>query len=163
MQKTALLCCAILLLFSQCFKKENDCAPRNIVAPASEIQAVSDYLTSANISAIKHSSGLYYQILNEGMGLSPQICSSIRVRFSGKLVNSTEFESSSDVVLNLKLMLESWRIALPLIKPGGRIRFYVPPTLGYGAEGKKDKNTNAVLVAPYTPVIIYEVTLLEVS
>ncbi|QEC45312.1 FKBP-type peptidyl-prolyl cis-trans isomerase [Pseudobacter ginsenosidimutans] len=163
MRKTALLCCAILLVFSQCFKKENDCAPRNITAPASEKQAVKDYLGGANIVATEHASGLFYQILSEGMGMTPQICSSIRVRFSGKLVNGVEFESSNDVVLNLKLMLESWRIALPLIKPGGRIRFYVPPTLGYGAEGKKDKNTNIVLVAPHTPVIIYEVTLLEVS
>jgi FKBP-type peptidyl-prolyl cis-trans isomerase FkpA len=163
MRKTALLCCVILVLFSQCFKKENDCAPRNIVAPSSEIQAVKDYLGNANIVATQHTSGLFYQVLAEGMGMPPQICSSIRVRFSGKHTNGTEFESSQDVVLNLKLMLESWRIALPMIKPGGRIRFYVPPTLGYGADGKKDQNTNAVLVAPYTPVIIYEVTLLEVS
>ncbi|MGN6419788.1 MAG: FKBP-type peptidyl-prolyl cis-trans isomerase [Pseudobacter sp.] len=163
MRKTALICCTILLIFSHCFKKENDCAPRNIVAPASEVKAVKDYLGSASVVATEHSSGLFYQVLSEGMGIAPQICSSIRVRFSGKLVNGTEFESSQDVVLNLKLMLESWRLALPMIKPGGRIRFYVPPTLGYGADGKKDKNTNAVLVAPYTPVIIYEVTLLEVS
>lgn len=163
MRKTALLCCVILVLFSQCFKKENDCAPRNIVAPASEIQAVNDYLTNAGISATKHNSGLYYQVLSDGSGIPPQICSSIRVRFSGKLTNGTEFESSQNVVLNLKLMIESWRIAIPMIKPGGRIRFYVPPTLGYSADGKKDKNTNAVLVPPNEPVIIYEVTLLEVS
>lgn len=158
-----LLYLLIVTLLIACFKKENDCAPKNITAPASEVQAVRDYLTANSITAEAHSSGLYYQIISPGNGTPPPICSSIRVKFSGRLVNGTEFESSNDVVLNLKLMLESWRICLPMIKPMGRIRFFVPPSLGYGSEGKKDKVSGAILVAPHTPVIIYEVTLFEVS
>lgn len=163
MPRPLLYLLTVVLLISACFKKENDCAPKNIVAPASEVQAVKDYLTTNNIQAEAHSSGLFFQILAPGTGAPPVICSSIRVKFSGKLVNGTEFESSNDVVLNLKLMLESWRTCLPMIRPSGRIRFFVPPSLGYGTEGKKDKVTGAILVAPQTPVIIYEVTLFEVS
>ena len=161
MRKIALCACcvAILLANSNCFKEKNDCEPRNMVAPAGEQSTLADYITSHSITAEKHSSGLYYQIIQSGIGLTPSICSSIKVNYSGTLTNGTEVEKNSQVVLNLKLMLEAWRIGIPLIKAGGRIKLYVPPSLAYGSEGKKDGST---VVVPPNSIMIYDISLVEV-
>jgi FKBP-type peptidyl-prolyl cis-trans isomerase FkpA len=159
MRKTALCLLCIALLLANCFKEKNDCVARDIVAPAAEQQALADYLTSQNINATKHSSGLYYQVILGGAGLSPAICSSIKVGFSGKLTNGTEVEKDDYMVMNLKLMLEGWRITLPLIKAGGKMKIYLPPTLAYGAEGKK---VGATQVVPPNSILIYDITLYEV-
>jgi len=160
MRKIALCAWCFALLLANCFKEKNDCTARNVVAPAGEQTALADYMTSHNIVAEKHSSGLYYQILQGGTGLvAPSICSSVKVSFSGKLTNGTEAEKNDMVVLNLKLMLEAWRIGIPLIKPGGRIRLFVPPSLAYGSEGKKDGNT---VIVPPNSIMIYDIYLQEV-
>lgn len=156
------LFCAVCFL-SGCFKKENDCAPKNISASSDEIRAVSEYLNSQSITATKHDRGLFYKVIQEGYGNSPSICSDVRVKFSGRLASGAEFEHNDDVILNVKLTMEAWRIMLPMMKPGSKVMLYVPPSLGYGNEGKTDKPTGAVLVAPNTPVIIYEITLIEVK
>ena len=159
MRKIALCLSLVALLLANCFKDKNDCVPRNIVAPSTEQQTLADYITSRGISATKHASGLYYQVLQEGTGNSPAICSSIKVGFNGKLISGAEVERDDQTVLNLKLMLEGWRIALPLIKTGGRIKIWLPPSLGYGWDGKKVGSTEVV---PPNSILIYDITLYEV-
>lgn len=149
-----------LLLLASCFKKDDDCAPRNTVAPPAEVTLVAQYLASKSITAAKHSSGMYYEIIQPGTGIIPSICSSVKVKFSGTFTDGSPFEGDDNVALNLKLMLECWRIGLPLIKAGGRIRLYVPPSLGYGSEGKVQGST---VIVPPNSILIYDITLFEVS
>ncbi len=81
MRKIALclFCVAFLLISANCFKDKNDCVARDITAPATEQKALADYLVANGINATKHSSGVYYQIILEGSGINPAICSSIKV------------------------------------------------------------------------------------
>lgn len=150
----------VLLLLSSCFKKDDDCSPRNTVAPPAEVTAVAQYIASQQITATKHNSGLYYEIIQPGTGIAPSICSSVKVKFSGTFTDGSPFEGDDNVALNLKLMLECWRIGLPLISTGGRIRLYVPPSLGYGNEGKIQGST---VIVPPNSILIYDITLFEVS
>ena len=159
MRKTALCLLCIALLLANCFKEKNDCVARDIVAPAAEQQVLADYITANNINATKHSSGLYYQVIQGGSGINPAICSSIKVGFTGKLTNGTEVEKDDYMVLNLKLMLEGWRITLPLIQANGKIKIWLPPTLAYGAQGKKVGTTEVI---PPNSILIYDITLYEV-
>lgn len=159
MRKITLCLFCVALLLANCFKDKNDCVPRDIVAPSTEQQALADYLASQSINATKHSSGLYYQIIQGGTGVNPAICSSIKVGFNGKLTNGTEVERDDHMVLNLKLMLEGWRITLPLIKTGGKIKIWLPPSLAYGRDGKKVGSTQVV---PPNSIMIYDITLYEV-
>ena len=159
MRKIALCACLAAILLANCFKEKNDCDPRNIVASSFEQTMVTDYLSSRGITAEKHSSGLYYQIVSAGNTINPSICSSIKVSFTGKLANGTQVEENNQVVLNLKLMLEAWRIGVPMLKAGGHIKLYAPPSLAYGSEGKKEGST--VLVPP-NAIMIYDIYLLEV-
>ena len=157
-----LVWCLIGLAFLSggCLKEDNHCSPNGSVAPATEVQAVKTYLDSNSIPAIKHSSGLYYVIVTDGTGTTPNVCSSIKVNFTGKLTNGTKFEGDNNILVTLKFLLPAWQIGLPLIKPGGRILLYVPPSLGYGSEGK---TVNGNLVVPPNSILIYDISLILVE
>lgn len=139
-------------LFSGCLKKNdsefrctyNDCA---IVAPAAEVQQVQDYLTANNLTATKHCSGLFYTVVNEGTGTRPTVCNNIAFTYVGKLTNGTTFdEATSPVVFNLSQLITGFKNGIPLIKAGGSIRLYVPPTLGYGSRQAGTIPPNSILV-----------------
>jgi FKBP-type peptidyl-prolyl cis-trans isomerase FkpA len=143
------LCLAITSI--SCLKKENiDC--NNVTAPAvpaSEITQVQNYLTSQNIvNAIQHSSGLFYTINNAGTGATPNQCNTVAVKYTGKLTNGQTFDQqiTSPASFSLSGLIYGWRIGIPLLKTGGSIRLYVPPSLGYGSQGSAAIPANSVLV-----------------
>jgi FKBP-type peptidyl-prolyl cis-trans isomerase FkpA len=146
-----------VLLSGGCLKDNNRCEPNGSVAPAAEVQAVQDYISNNSITATKHSSGLFYNIVSSGDGTAPNVCSTIKVDFTGKLTNGTQVESDHDIHINLKFLVPGWQIGMPLIKPGGRIKLYLPPSLGYGSAGKKDSAGN-VVVQPNS-ILIYDISL----
>jgi len=92
-----------------------------------------DFIAKNNIQATKHSSGLYYQIINQGTGASVTAASTVGVNYEGKLLNGTQFDKSTQTVtFPLTGVIQGWTIGVPLIKVGGRIRLIVPSTLAYG-------------------------------
>ena len=143
-----------------CLKKETGCpALANIVAPVSEQQVVADYLSANNITATKHRSGLYYQIVQQGSGGTPNNCSSIVINFVGHLSNGTKFDEGKNA-FTLGSLIEGWKQGLPLIQKGGRIKLYIPPTLGYGSSDIRD---NGVVVIPANSMLIFDITLLDLQ
>ncbi len=124
----------------------------SFVAPASEQQMVSDYLTANNLTATKHCSGLYYIIDEPGTGVTPTVCNRIAFSYVGRLTNGTVFdESSTPIVYPLSQLITGFKNGIPLIKTGGKIRLFVPPSLGYGSAQSGSIPPNSVL--------IFEVTL----
>lgn len=143
--------------FSGCLKNDtqnftctyNACA---VVAPASEIQAVKDYLTANNITATQHCSGLFYTVDDPGTGASPTACSYIAVTYEGKLTSGETFdEATSPVAFNLSGLITGFKNGIPLIKSGGEIHLYIPPSLGYGS--------NAVGSIPANSILVFDVKL----
>jgi FKBP-type peptidyl-prolyl cis-trans isomerase FkpA len=43
-------------------------------------------------------------------------------------------------------LIEGWKIGLPLLKKGGHIKLYVPPSLGYGPSPNRNIPGNSVLI-----------------
>ena len=154
------LCLITITVFSgSCIKKSGGCpySDQNIVAPVAEQQAVEDYLTNNTISATKHGSGMYYQVLSQGTGDAPHLCSQIVVAYSGKLTNGTQFDASSNLVYDLGALIEGWKKGLPLIQKGGHIMLYIPPSLGYGNTDVKDNGGNIII--PANSILIFDITL----
>lgn len=98
------------------------------------------FLDSANITAVKTGSGLYYQILNEGTGTKGiALTDSIYIHYVGRLLKSTAvFDSTqtlNDTAEATRLILgagiPAWVEGIPKIAPGGRIRLFVPSSLAY--------------------------------
>lgn len=164
--KKVLLTLSVAALFAGCIKnnEENtitctydECAAK---APAAEIQVVKDYLSSKNITAVEHCSGLFYAIDSVGTGISPTVCSGVAVRYKGMLPSGKGFDSSIVTTrpFALRELVRGWINGLPKIKTGGGIRLYIPPSLGYGAQDVKNNNTGEVII-PGNTMLIFEVKL----
>lgn len=119
-------------------------------------EIIRDYLSDNNLEAEYHGSGLYYQIINEGSGIRPDLMSDIKIRYKGYLINGNVFdETAEDGVYEEKLynLISGWQIGVPLIKNGGEIILYLPSELGYG-EGTFG------IISPNS-VLIFEIELLD--
>ncbi|HEX6429965.1 MAG TPA: FKBP-type peptidyl-prolyl cis-trans isomerase [Niastella sp.] len=151
----AFLC---FVLFYSC-KKESGCgySDQNIVAPVSEQQAVKSYLDSNRVySATKDAAGFYYEVFDEGDGNSPNLCSQVELSYTGKLTSGAIFEQAS-TAFTLGSTIEGFRKGLPIIKKGGSIRLYIPPSLAYGS--KEIKDASGKVIIPANSILIFDVTI----
>jgi FKBP-type peptidyl-prolyl cis-trans isomerase FkpA len=156
MLKNLLIAFVVLFSLSSCLKGSgfecnyDACTYR---APANEITAVKNYLAANNITAIEHCSGLFYVIDSTGVGNSPTACNNVFVKYTGRLVDGTVFDSNDALSIPLSNTILGWTNGIPLLKPGGIIRLFIPPTLGYGAQG-------APPGIPPNAILIFDVKLL---
>ncbi|HET9056795.1 MAG TPA: FKBP-type peptidyl-prolyl cis-trans isomerase [Chitinophagaceae bacterium] len=167
MKKILLTCFALFLffVFNSCRKRDNGCALEldpAIKAPDSEIVRLQNYITSNNITATQHPSGIFYDIITQGSGNVPGQCTQVGVTYVGTLSSGVEFDRSNTTVFyQLGGFIYGWRIGLPLIKKGGKMKLYVPPALGYGQTDIM--NNNGVVVIPKNSILVFEVNLNEVN
>ena len=155
MLKKIVLGLCILVSMSGCLKNENNSTCTydecSVKAPASEIQAVKDYLAANNITnAQEHCSGLFYIIDDSGTGRSPNPCNYVNVTYQGKFTNGNTFDEGT-VDLGLNSVIRGWTNGVPLIKEGGKIHLFIPPSLGYGSQPYQ--------TIPGNSILIFEVTL----
>lgn len=160
MQKTLVAVTTFLLLIStSCKKTKLPCEESmgNPQASATEIASVQAYLTGAGITtATQHSSGIFYIVNSAGTGATPGQCNNVRVNYTGRLTNGTVFDkSTSTVTFGLYQLIMGWRIGIPLIKAGGSIRLFIPPSLGYGA--------SPVGTIPANSILVFDIDLVGVS
>ncbi len=160
MKKITTLFLFSIILFAACSK--NDDQPcgyteSTAVAPQSEINAVQQYLATNGIAATQHPSGLFYVIETPGTGATAGLCNAVSVKYIGKLTNGTIFDQTTGAPATFTLgqLIIGWQKGLPLIKPGGKIKLYIPPTLGYGP------NANGPI--PANSILIFEMELVAVG
>lgn len=128
------------------------------VAPAAEQKMVTDYLDANGLTATQHCSGFYYIIDEGGSGTAPTVCNQVAVSYTGRLTNGTVFdESETPIVFPLTQVITGFKNGIPLIKTGGKIRLFIPPSLGYGA------NPPSGSPIPANAVLIFDVTLAGVQ
>ena len=156
MRKIALYILLGATIFSySCKKKTCDEKASSMVASATEIAAIKNYLTANSLTATEHSSGLFYSINSQGSGDRPDLCSSVTVKYKGSLLNGSVFDQSiANVSFPLKNLIIGWQKGIPLIQKGGKIKLYVPPSLGYGSSG-----TSGI---PGNSTLIFEIDLVDV-
>ena len=71
-------------------------------------------------------------------GCDPQLGDEVKVNYEGKLIDgrcSTLLERGLPAAMPLNGLIKGWQEALQLMRPGDEWILYVPPKLGYGAEG----------------------------
>ena len=159
--KKLLIPVLFVTLFAACNKEEEvpNCSydPCAVKAPASEIQQVKDYLASRNINATQHCSGLFYTISNAGTGATPGICNGVTVQYTGRLTDGQIFDQTTTrpATFGLNGLIEGWKKGIPLIKQGGTITLYIPPSLGYGPNAQ----TGGRVPIPANSILIFEIQL----
>ena len=131
-------------MFSGC-SKDDTCEPNS---PESELPQIQAFAATNGITAIAHPSGLHYQVISEGTGLSANANSRIVITYTGKLMNGSVFDEQLTPNAEgwpLSNLITGWVIGIPLIKEGGHVKLIVPSSLAYGCEQYYEIPGNSVL------------------
>lgn len=124
--------CLLLVVgaFSSCKKDDYDAEEQLKRDDA----IIVDFIAKNSIPAVKHSSGIYYQIISPGTGnVNFSLSTSVSVNYEGRLLNGTLFDKSTSVAtFKLSGLIQGWQFGIPLIQKGGRIRLLIPSPLAYG-------------------------------
>ncbi len=95
-------------------------------------------------------SGLQIETIEEGKGAAPTATDTVKVHYTGLLIDGTKFDSSLDhgapVTFPLGGVIKGWTEGLQLMKVGGKSRLVVPPEIGYGPGGSGPIPPNATLI-----------------
>lgn len=158
--KNVILFVALVLGLAGCVRGDSDqiCRydPCSQVAPASEIQAVKDYLTANNITATQHCSGVFYAVDAPGTAQKPTACNTVGVYYEGRLTDGTVFDGTrpgAPATFQLSGLVPGFINGVLQIGSGGKVRIYIPPSLGYGAAGQGT-------TIPGNAILIFTVELL---
>lgn len=106
------------------------------------------------------SSGLQYQVLEEGSGPRPSAGDTVRVHYRGTLLDGETFDDSyargEPVEFALSQVVPGWQEGLQLMPVGSKYRLWLPSELGYGEGG-----TPGGPIGP-NATLVFEVELLDI-
>ena len=91
-----------------------------------------------------HPSGILYQIITPGDTAKPNLCNSLTMTYTGKLMSGIQFDKGT-ITYPLKDLIVGWQIAVPLIGKGGKIKMVIPSSLGYGPNANGSIPANSPL------------------
>ncbi len=123
---------------------------------------IDKYIADNQLQAQTSSSGLKYIISNPGTGAQAEAGKTVRVHYTGKLLDGTKFDSSLDrsepleFVLGKGMVIPGWDEGIALLKEGGKAFLIIPSNLAYGARGAGG------VIPPFTP-LTFEVELVSVQ
>jgi len=104
-------------------------------------------------------SGLQYTVIKEGDGPSPKADDQVKIHYSGRLIDGTEFDSSysrrTPSVITVSAVIPGWTEALQMMKAGSKWQIVVPSELGY-----KDRGFGHI---PPNSTLIFDLELLSIE
>jgi FKBP-type peptidyl-prolyl cis-trans isomerase len=109
---------------------------------------------------ITRPSGLQFRILQNGYGKRPQSTDTVKVYYTGKLINGVVFDGTSPGLpasMKLNSVIQGWVEALQLMREGDRWQLVIPPQLGYGVRSMGDG------AIPANSTLIFDIKLLETT
>lgn len=103
-------------------------------------------------------SGLQYQVLQKGNGNRPTVNNTVKVHYTGKLLNGKVFDSSVErgepMEFPIGAVIPGWTEGLQLMDEGSKYILYIPSNLAYG--------DNPVGDIPPGSTLIFEVELIQI-
>lgn len=163
------------VILSGCLKKEATCSysDSQVIAPVAEQEALADSLSAHGLAATLHPAGFYYTITSPGSGGSvANLCTPVTFEYKGQFFNGKVFDSSiagQPVDLELGRMIVGWQKGVPLVKNGGVITLYIPPSLAYGpnpvsdAYGRPILNNDGSYRIPGNSYLVFSVHVVSIQ
>lgn len=108
----------------------------------------------------KTSDNIYYRILEQGTGDVITRDSTVNVNYTLKFSNGSVSETGTDQSFTISSLVNAWGEIVPLLNKGGKVRFFTPSTMAYGANGSIDQTYGTVIMAPYM-TLDFEVEVLN--
>ena len=105
-------------------------------------------------------SGLMFRIIQNGYGKRPQSTDSVKIYYTGKLINGVIFDGTSPglpMTLKVNNVIQGWIEALLLMREGDHWQLVIPPNLGYGARSAGDG------IIPPNQDLIFDLKLIETT
>ncbi len=142
-----------IALFSACSKSDNNdpqSTACNIIAnykndsSATQRTQMIAFCNNNGITYTIHPSGILYQIITPGDSTKPNLCTSLTMTYTGKLMTGIQFDKGT-ITFPLKDLIVGWQIAVPLIGKGGKIKMVIPSSLAYGPNPNRDIPANSPL------------------
>jgi FKBP-type peptidyl-prolyl cis-trans isomerase FkpA len=127
---------------------------------------IDNYLKENSITAQKTASGLRYVVVKQGTGANAQSGQTVRVNYSGFLLDGRCFDSSIEsvarannvynemrqpyepieLVLGYRQVIAGWEEAIALMNKGSKVTLFVPSGLAYGPSKRSEVITeNSIL------------------
>jgi FKBP-type peptidyl-prolyl cis-trans isomerase len=127
-----------------------------------ENEVIAKYIADKQITPSKSSSGLMYIISEPGTGEQAQAGKTVKVHYTGRLLDGTKFDSSLDrsdpieFKLGQGMVIKGWDEGIALLKVGGKALLIIPSNLAYGSRGAGG------VIPPFSP-LTFEVELVSVQ
>jgi FKBP-type peptidyl-prolyl cis-trans isomerase len=137
-------------------------APAFAEDDALSIEANTKYLAenAKQKGVIVRPSGLQFRILQNGYGKRPASTDTVKVYYTGKLINGVIFDGTSPGLpasLKLNSVIPGWIEALQLMREGDHWLLTIPPNLGYGSRSMGDG------LIPPNQTLVFDIRLVETT
>jgi FKBP-type peptidyl-prolyl cis-trans isomerase len=111
--------------------------------------------TDTNV--VKLPDGLRYQVLRPGDHHFPKTGQTVLVNYTGQTLDGHVFDQTVNEPLHVEVgrVMPGWSEGIQKIGVGGKIKLYIPPTLGYGGD--------AVSGIPAYSTLVYDIELLDIQ
>lgn len=142
---------------------------------AKDIATIDQYLADNNIDAVKVESGLRYVITSPGKGENAKSGQTVKVNYSGYLLDGKYFDSSVqsvaeakgifnpmrpyepyEVTIDQTGVIQGWHEALKYLNKGSKGTFYIPSSLAYGPQQRSE-------VIKENSILVFDLECLEIK
>ena len=134
----------------------------NIAAVAAKNKVEGDKFHAENSKAdgvVTTASGLQYIVLEAGDGKTPSATDTVRVHYTGSLLDGKVFDSSvmrgEPAQFGVNQVIPGWSEALQLMTVGSKYKLFLPGALAYGERGAGEQ-------IPPNATLVFEVELLDI-
>lgn len=127
-----------------------------------ETVAIDKYIADNNLTVQTSPTGLKYVINTPGDGAQAEAGKTVKVHYTGRLLDGTKFDSSLDrndpieFILGKGMVIPGWDEGIALLKVGGKALLVIPSNLAYGSRGAGG------IIPPFAP-LTFEVELVSVQ
>ena len=135
---------------------------RAAAAATTEKKKSEDFLAQAakEAGAVKTDTGMVYKTLKPGTGDSPKPTDTVKVHYTGTLIDGTVFDSSvqrgQPAEFPLSGVIPCWTQGVQKMKVGEKAKLICPSDLAYGDQGRPPR-------IPGGATLVFEVELLEIK